>query len=85
MEVSVSIHQSSYLRPWPIVESLSVKYLKDGDTADKSTKFCPCVLYHHSFQFGVGATSPGTRLAAILDLKMAAMENQCSANSLASR
>ena len=46
--------------PWmfyPFTESLRVKFWKDGDTSDKSTKFCTDAVKGLRFDFLIGPTS----------------------------
>ena len=63
-----------------LVRSLRTRFGNNGDTPDKSTKFVPRALHHHSFRFGRGATSPGRQKAAILDFKDGRHVKSISAN-----
>ena len=65
---------------WTFNGKIVTRFGKNGDTPDKSTKFFPRALDHHSFRFGRGATSPGRQKEAILDFKDGRHVKSISAN-----
>ena len=55
-ETLSSSSQTAYSICLTIVRRLRTRFEKNGDTADKSTKFFPQVLHTHTFQFRGGST-----------------------------
>ena len=68
-----------------LVRRLRTRFGKNGDTPDKSTKFCPRALHHHSFHFGRGTTSAGRQKEAIWDFQDGRHVKTISANISASK